>query len=458
MNVLLVRLSPDKETIGLQHVMICEPLELEYLVGNIPDDLKDDVACTIVDQIVDRRSLASYIDELAPSLIAFTGYIAHVNIIKSASQQIKADYPMIKIAVGGVHAEVVPTDFVDPSIDFVINANGIDTFNELVRGILVDQSSDQLKNIAGVYESGKVSVKKNTFNYAYPDRESTSRYRHRYYYMFHNPCTLIKTSFGCPFNCSFCFCKEITDGQYFRRDVVDVLDELSTIEETEVYIVDDDFLFDEKWLRAFIDGLRSRGIQKKFLVYGRSDFIAQNEALMGELSSVGLKAVIVGLESFKDTDLDKYNKHSSLELNEKAISVLKGYEIELYGTFILPLDYSKHDFKLFRKWLRQIDITFINLQPLTPLKGTEIYESYRSDFLIGEDEFEKWDMAHVVLKPQAMSVRAFYYEMIKTYYHIVVQPKHIWRLIQKYGLRENLKLFVGSSRVTLQYYSKILRG
>ncbi len=34
MNVLLIRIKPHKETIGLQHVMICEPLELEYLVSN----------------------------------------------------------------------------------------------------------------------------------------------------------------------------------------------------------------------------------------------------------------------------------------------------------------------------------------------------------------------------------------------------------------------------------------
>ena len=34
MNVLLFRPRPHKETIGLQNVMICEPLELEYIAAN----------------------------------------------------------------------------------------------------------------------------------------------------------------------------------------------------------------------------------------------------------------------------------------------------------------------------------------------------------------------------------------------------------------------------------------
>ena len=35
MKVLFFRPRPHKETIGLQNVMICEPLELEYLASNI---------------------------------------------------------------------------------------------------------------------------------------------------------------------------------------------------------------------------------------------------------------------------------------------------------------------------------------------------------------------------------------------------------------------------------------
>ncbi|MDF2949046.1 MAG: Fe-S oxidoreductase, partial [Sedimentibacter sp.] len=43
MKILLIRPKPNKETIGLQHVMICEPLEFEYLVSNVPEEIKSDI-------------------------------------------------------------------------------------------------------------------------------------------------------------------------------------------------------------------------------------------------------------------------------------------------------------------------------------------------------------------------------------------------------------------------------
>ena len=61
MKVLLVRPRPHKETIGLQHVMICEPLELEYLISNIPDDIKSETNAEIIDMILEKRSFEDLI-------------------------------------------------------------------------------------------------------------------------------------------------------------------------------------------------------------------------------------------------------------------------------------------------------------------------------------------------------------------------------------------------------------
>ena len=35
MKVLLIRPKPHKDTLGLQNVMICEPLELESIASNV---------------------------------------------------------------------------------------------------------------------------------------------------------------------------------------------------------------------------------------------------------------------------------------------------------------------------------------------------------------------------------------------------------------------------------------
>ncbi len=453
MNVLLVRPKPHKETIGLQHVMICEPLELEYLVSNIPEKLKAEIRIKIIDLIVEKKPYEEIIINQKPDFVLFTGYITHVGVIKKLANISKELCPQVKTGVGGVHSEVVPEDFQSEYLDFVYDKNGIDGFNLTLEMLFENKTVEKIN-----MEIGKLEPKKTIFNYKYPDRSSVSKYRSKYYYMFHSPCALIKTSFGCPYNCSFCFCKEITNGKYYRRGIEDVLGELEIIEEDEVYIVDDDFLHDTKYLLEFIDGLKRKNIRKKFLVYGRADFIAENKNLLIELKNNGLQAVIVGIESVREQDLRAYNKRTTKNINEECINILKELEIELYATLIIPLDFTKNDFRELTSWLRRLNVRFVNLQPLTPLPGTEIFELYLDDLLVKREQYELWDMAHVVLKPEFMSIRKFYLELLISYYRIIMRPKHVLALIKKYGIRSNIKMLVGSSFVSLQYIQKIVRG
>lgn len=452
MKVLLVRPRPHKQTIGLQHVMICEPLELEYLVSNVPEELKSSVDVKIVDMILEKKDYKEILLDEKPDFILFTGYITHVGIIKMLAKSAKLLLPGVMTGVGGVHAEVVCEDFQSEHIDFIYSKSGIDGFNLTLKMLLESCDAEKIK-------AELVKIKKNcTFNYKYPDRSSVSRYRRKYYYMFHSPCALIKTSFGCPYSCSFCFCKEVTDGKYFSRTMEDVVNELENIAEEEVYIVDDDFLFNKDNLRLFIDLIKEKNIQKKYLVYGRADFIANNADMVAELKSVGLQAVIVGIESVRTQDLLDYNKNTTKEINEKCIKILRALDIELYATLIIPLDFSKMNFDELTRWLKKLNVRFVNLQPLTPLPGTEIFESYTSKLLVSREEHELWDMAHVVLKPEHMSIRQFYFNLLKSYYRVIMRPKHMWFLIKKYGIKSNLKMLLGSSLVSFQYIQKIVRG
>lgn len=453
MKVLLIRPKPHNETIGLQHVMICEPLEFEYLISNVPEEIKDKVQIKIFDMIVEKKSYKEILLRENPDFVLYTGYITHVGIIKDLARAAKEMFPNVKTGVGGVHAEVVPEDFKSEYIDFIYDKNGIDGFNYTLEELL---KGNDIENInEALVKSGP---KKNNFNYKFPDRNSVSKYRKHYYYMFHSPCALIKTSFGCPYNCSFCFCKEITGGKYFSRDMEDIIGELETIEEEEIYIVDDDFLFDKDKLREFIVNLKKKNIKKKFLVYGRADFISENKDVMLELKGVGLQAVIVGIESVRTKDLKAYNKKTTIEINEECIKTLKALDIELYATLIIPLDFTRENFRELTGWLKNSDVRFVNLQPLTPLPGTEIFNSYLSDLLVERKNYEVWDMAHVVLKPEFMSIRAFYTELLIAYYRVIMRPKHLAALIKKYGIKANLKMLVGSSLVSLQYIHKIVRG
>ena len=144
MKILLVRPRPHKETIGLQHVMICEPLELEYLISNIPDDIKRETDAEIVDMILENDNFEDIVSWKKPDFVVFTGYITHVGIIKEMAEAAKKIIPTVKTGVGGVHAEVVPEDFSSEYIDFIYNKNGIDNFNLTLRGLLNKKSVQEI--------------------------------------------------------------------------------------------------------------------------------------------------------------------------------------------------------------------------------------------------------------------------------------------------------------------------
>ena len=108
MKVLLFRPRPHKETIGLQNVMICEPLELEYISANI-EALGH--SCDIVDMIIEKKPVRYFMKKYDPDVVGITGYISHVNIMKQYAYEAKAYNPDVKTVIGGVHAEVNPQDF-----------------------------------------------------------------------------------------------------------------------------------------------------------------------------------------------------------------------------------------------------------------------------------------------------------------------------------------------------------
>jgi radical SAM superfamily enzyme YgiQ (UPF0313 family) len=446
MRILLVRPKPHHDTIGLQSIMICEPLELEYLAAIVKGKHK----VQLVDMILEKKPLDHFIKVFKPDVVALTGYISHINVIKEYSEISKRINPIIKTVVGGVHAEVVPEDFYSKHIDFVITGNSLQVFDRLIDDLEKGKYADLKSTL-------QIGEKKEYIPEVFPDREITKAYRSRYYYVFHNPCALIKTSYGCPYTCSFCFCRQVTGDKYYERDIGHVIEEIKGIKEPEIYIVDDNFLFSKKRVERFCDLLEQERINKRFLIYGRADFIAQNEDTIKRFASLGLRAVIVGLETAKEEELVLYNKKSSRAINEKAIEILTKYNVDCYGTIILGIDWDEADFNHLYRWLKKWDLRFINLQPFTPLPGTPLYEQFREQLIIPREKYEQWDLANLVVKPSKMSVRRYYYNILKLYFKLTLSPRNMGRYLQ-YGLMANLKLSLGVSRIAWQYVRKILFG
>jgi len=237
-----------------------------------------------------------------------------------------------------------------------------------------------------------------------------------------------------------------------------VMEELQGIKQDEVYIVDDNFLYNRNKLEHFCDRLEQLGIKKRYLVYGRADFIAKNEDIIERLKRNGLRAVIVGIEAATQEELDAYNKKTTQSDNINAVRILKKHDVEVYATVILGDKWDKSDFKRLYRFLKELGVVFVNLQPFTPMPGTQYFDEYKNDLIIHRSEYEKWDMAHLVIKPGKLSVRAYYVQIVKLYYILSLSPKSSIYMLKKYGLKDCLKLSLGAMNIARQYLAKIRKG
>jgi len=449
MKILLIRPENSSETIGLQHLMIVEPLELEVIAASIRpcDEIQ------LIDMVLEKNPVGHFIERYQPDLVGVTGYVTHVDTMTYYCSIAKRFSPAIKTVVGGVHCEVCPEDFEHPSVDFRAVRNAAINFPQFLDHL------DSGKALPSGYLRHGQSVENTKlppfdFDLPFPDRRITERYRHNYFYIFQDKIALIKASFGCPFTCSFCFCWKITNGHYHARPIQEVLKELSMIREKEIYIVDDDFLVSRSRLWDFIQGIRLKGIHKHYLIYGRADFIAKNPGLMKAFKDVGLRTVIVGFESFSDDELAQFQKNTSAQTNRQAMHILNRLGISCFATLIISPDWEVRDFDHMIREVRDLGIHFVNLQPLTPLPGTG-FPVNGHDVLIKRNDYQKWDLAHIALQPTKMSMADFYRQIVRAYEQILFQPHFVWECMIHHSWKMLLQMIKGSARVHRQYRQKI---
>jgi len=447
MKIMLVRPSPPAETIGLQHVMVVEPLELEVMAAAVGADHE----VVIIDMILENKPLEHFIRTFEPDLVGLTGYITHMGVIGDYCRRVKKFNPSIVTVAGGVHLEKHPGDADIPELDFRVVRNATTAFPRLVANLVrgLDEEVPGILSPGG----GLKDLPPFDFHYPTPRRDLTRRYRDRYFYVFHSPVATLKTSFGCPGRCSFCYCREITDGRYVERPLPEVLDELEDIEQKEVFIVDDNFLASARRLEGFLEGLKERDISKHYLVFGRADFIVRHRDLMADFAAAGLRTVIIGIESFRDEELTDMRKGVTAVDNEQALLILNELGIDVYAAIILSPDWGEEEFAHLRRKVKELGIVFANFQPLTPLPGTESAADAPA-LLIDRDRYAEWDLAHLVVRPTRLSVREYYRQIVRLYTSSVIHPATILRHL-RYPMKDVIRVSRGAFKVWRQYQAKI---
>ncbi len=413
MKVLLIK----PETVGifaLTAQVDHEPLEMEYLYTVIKFLGHEAV---IYDRRHDLTSLKKKLRKVKPDVVCMTGYITQEPLIKKLTKAVKRYDSKIRVVLGGSHVEINYRNFYDSDADYLYHLSGLknfallmlylsgekkDLFLEDIKGICYRKDGEWIFNDKEVESPADLPV---------PDRSYLYANLKRYGYLKFRPLALVKNSYSCPNACTFCYCTNRNGGAYRCRNVEHLVEEIASLDVPNVHITDDNFLVSREYLQEFIRLIKEKNVQKKFLIYGRADFIAENEDIMKELAEIGLSLVMVGLEATDDKELDSYNKHATVWHNEECVRILSENNIICAGLFIVHQDMDKKDFKELYKWIASRPI-IPTVSVFTPMQGAANYKEYEKN-LVSKD-IRKQDLFHCILKPKHMSVFAFtmqYYKM-----------------------------------------------
>jgi hopanoid C-3 methylase len=454
MKILLIRPPVPKHTIGLKNIMICEPLELEYVGAGLKGH-----EVQILDLIVEK-GFKKRLRTFKPDVVGTSSYISGVNEVIKICREVKRWNSACLTIVGGVQAAQVPEDYIDNTVDIILRGDGTTQMPKVLEVYEKGGDLSALPNLA--FPSGpgtSVATKVSSYmppadQLPLPDRGLIDHLKHKYYYLMHKPVATMKTAWGCWYKCNFCYTWRITDGTPYARSPESIVEELLTIEATEIYIVDDIFLIKPTRLKKLADLLRKHNIQKNYLVYSRSDFIAENEEIIHEWAGLGLKAVFIGLEAVTDTELNSMDKENSVDANLQGIKVLQKHGIDIYGSLIPHPDYTVEDWERLRKFIVDSGLYYLNISPLMPLPGTLIWKEFEDKVTVPRSAHGLWDLSHALIKTR-LPLRQYYWQLLKTYakvmYNFPRAQKVTKRTLPSVWSVQYMKLMIGSLKIGWQF-------
>jgi radical SAM superfamily enzyme YgiQ (UPF0313 family) len=249
-----------------------------------------------------QRLHASKADVIGVSSL-FTPFYREALRVAAIAKELDPARPVI---MGGAHVNACPQEVLaDPNVDFVLLGEGERTLPELIAALAEGRFS-AIDSICGIgYKAnGKTHLPEHgdliddLETLPLPARELIDPAR---YTLGGKRLTMLITSRGCPYHCTFCSIF-LTAGRQFRtRSIHSVIDEMKLCREkygTEIFdIEDDNFSFDQKRATKILAAIREEFGEEQIELLAMNGISAANisEKLVVEMKQTGFHALNLAL-------------------------------------------------------------------------------------------------------------------------------------------------------------------
>jgi radical SAM superfamily enzyme YgiQ (UPF0313 family) len=189
------------------------------------------------------------------------------------------------------------------------------------------------------------------------------------------PFSIMVTSRGCPFQCSYCL-KVMSAGKYIARNPRSVVAEMKYLKERfsirSIFFQDWEFMIDKERVRQICQLILENNLKIIWGCNGRANDIDEN--LVRIMKEAGCVRINIGFESGSQKILNQAQKKIKISDLEKAIKICRDNQIKIgmYALLNLPGE-NRFTLKETVKFLTRNKISSMNFNLPIPYFGTPLF-------------------------------------------------------------------------------------
>lgn len=148
----------------------------------------------------------------------------------------------------------------------------------------------------------------------------------------------------------------------------------------------------------------------------RCDDVVKNSEFLGKMREAGLRWVLLGVESPKQSTLRRFRKGITSETARKAVKLLRKNDIFSQAMFIIgDREDTSESISDLREFVNELDPDFAIFAILTPFPGTEIFEEAKRMGWIEDFNWSHYDMVHAIMPTETLSRKDVQKELYRCY-------------------------------------------
>jgi radical SAM superfamily enzyme YgiQ (UPF0313 family) len=291
----------------------------------------------------------------------------------------------VQVVLGGVHASLLPDECLEHA-EGVVVGEAEDVWPQ----VLEDAERRELK---GIYRAKKPV---DMATVPFPRRELLSE----------SPWfACIQATRGCPNTCKYCYLPCVPWGEFRKRPIEKVLEEIRSIPQRILFFVDDNVFADREYALTLFRELKP--LKKTWSVQMPTN-VAKDDEMLDLMGESGCFNVQVGFQTVNPASLNWADvRQNRIGKYADVIERLHKRDILVGGFFIFGFDHD--DERIFPETVRvvkDIDLDDAHLYILTPYPGTPMYDDFRKEGrLLPEKERSAFGWSEATFQPALMSPR-----------------------------------------------------